>query len=152
MQSSLQFSLVLGTVGRTDELGRMLDSLCRQTHRNFEVILVDQNPGPELDDLRASYDSRIAIRHVRARLYFGWSRFNKFNRPARCHVAGRRPNRWFSHENWQSGQGCSSRSRYGRRRRLSRRNRSWGYDHRHGKSTSVARLRTLVDASIGEQQ
>ncbi len=67
MQSPLQFSLVLGTVGRTDELGRMLDSLCRQTHRNFEVILVDQNPGPELDDLRNVYESRIALRHVRAR-------------------------------------------------------------------------------------
>lgn len=66
MQSSLAFSLVIGTVGRTDELGRMLDSLCRQTHRNFEVILVDQNPGGELDEVRSRYEAEMPIRHVRA--------------------------------------------------------------------------------------
>lgn len=66
MQCPFAFSLVLGTVGRTDELGRMFDSLCRQTYRNFEVILVDQNPGGELDEVRSLFDGQVSIRHVRA--------------------------------------------------------------------------------------
>jgi GT2 family glycosyltransferase len=37
------FDLVVATVDRTDELGRLLSSLEAQTHRNFRVLLVDQN-------------------------------------------------------------------------------------------------------------
>jgi glycosyltransferase involved in cell wall biosynthesis len=42
------FDLVVGTLGRVDELGRLLDSLEGQTYRSFRVIVVDQN-----DDGRA---------------------------------------------------------------------------------------------------
>jgi GT2 family glycosyltransferase len=42
------FDLVVGTVGRVDELNRLLDSLERQTYRSFRVLVVDQN-----DDGRA---------------------------------------------------------------------------------------------------
>ena len=37
------FDLVVATVGRTDELARLFESLDRQTHRGFRVLLVDQN-------------------------------------------------------------------------------------------------------------
>jgi glycosyltransferase involved in cell wall biosynthesis len=37
------FDLVVATVGRVDELARFLDSLERQTHRDFRVLVVDQN-------------------------------------------------------------------------------------------------------------
>jgi glycosyltransferase involved in cell wall biosynthesis len=37
------FDLVVATVGRTAELGRFLDSLNAQTHRDFRVLVVDQN-------------------------------------------------------------------------------------------------------------
>lgn len=39
----LSFDLVVATVGRTDEVRHLLESLQRQTHRHFRVLLVDQN-------------------------------------------------------------------------------------------------------------
>ena len=39
----MTFDLVVATVGRVDELARFLDSLERQTHRDFRVLVVDQN-------------------------------------------------------------------------------------------------------------
>jgi GT2 family glycosyltransferase len=41
------FDLVVATVGRVEELARFLESLERQTHRDFRVLVVDQN-----DDVR----------------------------------------------------------------------------------------------------
>ncbi|HVL75549.1 MAG TPA: glycosyltransferase family A protein [Noviherbaspirillum sp.] len=59
-------SLILATVGRTDELDRLFESLAAQTYPNFEVIAVDQNEDdrllPHLE--RARYLG-IAVRHVR---------------------------------------------------------------------------------------
>jgi glycosyltransferase involved in cell wall biosynthesis len=59
-------SLVLATVGRTDQLDRLFDSFASQTYSNFEVIVVDQNPDqrllPHIE--RAKYLG-IAIRHLR---------------------------------------------------------------------------------------
>lgn len=37
------FSLVLATVGRTDQLERLITSLAIQTEKNFELLLIDQN-------------------------------------------------------------------------------------------------------------
>ena len=64
--NTCKVSLVLATVGRTDELCRLIDSLVRQTFRNFEVILVDQN----LDDRLQSHVQRLddvgmALKHVK---------------------------------------------------------------------------------------
>lgn len=42
------FDLVLATVDRADEPARLLDSLRRQTHRDFRVLLVDQNEDDRL--------------------------------------------------------------------------------------------------------
>lgn len=59
-------SLVLATVGRTDELGRLFDSLVAQTHVNFEVVVVDQNSDdrllPHLE--RARYLG-VTVRHLK---------------------------------------------------------------------------------------
>lgn len=59
-------SLILATVGRTDELGRLFESLAAQTYANFEVVVVDQNDDarlvPHLE--RARYLG-ITLRHIR---------------------------------------------------------------------------------------
>ncbi|NEX62732.1 glycosyltransferase family 2 protein [Noviherbaspirillum galbum] len=60
------FSLILATVGRTDELDRMFVSLAAQTLHDFEVVVVDQNADdrlkPHLDRARSL---GIALRHIR---------------------------------------------------------------------------------------
>jgi glycosyltransferase involved in cell wall biosynthesis len=45
------FDLVVATVDRADQLGRLLVSLDAQTHRNLRVLLVDQNQDDRLDDV-----------------------------------------------------------------------------------------------------
>jgi glycosyltransferase involved in cell wall biosynthesis len=45
------FDLVVATLGRVDELGRFLESLERQTHRAFRVLVVDQNEDDRIEPL-----------------------------------------------------------------------------------------------------
>lgn len=59
------FSLVLGTVERTDELSIFLDSLDAQVYRNFELILVDQNQDDRLSSILAPYTDRFPLVHLR---------------------------------------------------------------------------------------
>jgi glycosyltransferase involved in cell wall biosynthesis len=63
--SAIRFSLVLATVGRTDTLHRFLASLTTQTFRNYELILVDQNPDDRLGALLEQW--RASVRCVRIR-------------------------------------------------------------------------------------
>lgn len=59
-------SLILATVGRTDELARLFDSLAAQTFNRFEVIVVDQNEDnrlqPHLDRARSL---GVRLRHLK---------------------------------------------------------------------------------------
>jgi len=48
------FDLVVATVGRTDELAGLLDSLRAQTHREFRVVVVDQNDDDRVEPLLAA--------------------------------------------------------------------------------------------------
>lgn len=50
------FDLVVATVGRVAELGRLLDSLAAQTHRAFRVLVVDQNEDDRLATTLARAD------------------------------------------------------------------------------------------------
>jgi glycosyltransferase involved in cell wall biosynthesis len=59
------FSLVVCSVGRRDQVVRLLESLRRQTFRSFEVVLVDQNEDGRLDDLVDRF-ADLPILHVRA--------------------------------------------------------------------------------------
>lgn len=45
---SLRASLVMATLGRVAEIDRCVDSLAAQTRRDFELIVVDQNPDDRL--------------------------------------------------------------------------------------------------------
>jgi glycosyltransferase involved in cell wall biosynthesis len=43
------FDLVVATLGRVDELGRLLESLEAQTHHSFRVLVVDQNADERIE-------------------------------------------------------------------------------------------------------
>lgn len=65
------FDLVVATVDRVDQLGRLLASLDPQTHPAFRVLLVDQNEDDRLDPL---LESRPALEVVRLHAPRGLSR------------------------------------------------------------------------------
>lgn len=44
----MKLSLIMATVGRSVDVGLMIDSLANQTDRNFELIIVDQNQDDRL--------------------------------------------------------------------------------------------------------
>jgi glycosyltransferase involved in cell wall biosynthesis len=60
----MRFSLILATVDRTGEVERFLQSLDSQTHRDFELIVVDQNDDDRLVPLLRLYEGRFPIKHL----------------------------------------------------------------------------------------
>jgi glycosyltransferase involved in cell wall biosynthesis len=54
------FDLVVATIDRVDELGRLLESLERQTHQDFRVLVADQNEDDRVE--------RVLERHPSLRL------------------------------------------------------------------------------------
>ena len=62
----MKFSLVAATLGRVTELARLLVSLDQQTFRDFELIVVDQNPDDRLTPIVAAHAESYPLRHLRA--------------------------------------------------------------------------------------
>ncbi len=60
----MKFSLIVATLNRKDELEKLFLSLCRQTFRSFEVIIVDQN-SDLIDDIVAVYEKHLDIVHIK---------------------------------------------------------------------------------------
>lgn len=58
------FSLIVCSVDRFDQLERLFTSLATQIHRDFEVILVDQNPDDRLMPLVERFSPSYAIRRI----------------------------------------------------------------------------------------
>lgn len=61
----MRFSLILGTVERTEDLKLSLAALDAQTHKDFELIVVDQNPDERLAPILAPYEDRFPLLHLR---------------------------------------------------------------------------------------
>lgn len=61
-------SMVASTLGRSDEMTRLLDSLCAQDDDDFELIVVDQNADDRLVPVLAPYLDKLSIKHVRTDL------------------------------------------------------------------------------------
>lgn len=57
----MKFSLVVATLGRYSELDILLQSLVEQTHKDFEVIIVDQNADIDLKPLVQKYEQSICL-------------------------------------------------------------------------------------------
>jgi len=59
-------SLILATIGRTQEVARLVDSLLAQTDRRFDLIVVDQNPDDRLAPyIRMAQEGGLDVRHER---------------------------------------------------------------------------------------
>jgi glycosyltransferase involved in cell wall biosynthesis len=58
------FDLVVATVGRAEELGRLFDSLEAQSHQSFRVVVVDQNEDDRVDPVLAG--RRFDVLHLRS--------------------------------------------------------------------------------------
>jgi glycosyltransferase involved in cell wall biosynthesis len=56
-----RFSLVVATLGRTDELKTLLTSLTQQGFSNYEVILVDQNDDDRVRVLSDEFTGRLPL-------------------------------------------------------------------------------------------
>ena len=65
-RSQPQFSLVLSTKDRTSELRAFLESLDRQTVRDFELIVSDQNIDNRLTAVLKPFCDRFAVKYVRS--------------------------------------------------------------------------------------
>ncbi|HEX6664734.1 MAG TPA: glycosyltransferase family A protein [Gaiellaceae bacterium] len=63
----MTFDLVVATVGRVAELERLLASLEVQTHKDFRVLVVDQNDDERVEPILPAH-SLLEIDHVRAPL------------------------------------------------------------------------------------
>src|ERR1700688_2110346 len=59
------FSVIIPTIGRTEELHKMLRSLADQRPADFEVIVVDQNEDDRVDRLLSTLAAEVTVSHVR---------------------------------------------------------------------------------------
>ena len=61
----MKFSLIMATLGRSDETEIFLHSLDLQDYRNFELIIVDQNEENILESIIDKYRDKFHIKHIR---------------------------------------------------------------------------------------
>ncbi len=62
----MRFSLVMGTYGRDEVLRCFLESLKKQTYRDFKLIIVDQNTDYRVKQICDEYSSDFEIQYLRA--------------------------------------------------------------------------------------
>jgi len=62
----VKVSLILPTIGRTDEAACFLTSLTEQTYSEFEVVVVDQNPDDRLLPIVGNFGSQFTIKYLRS--------------------------------------------------------------------------------------
>jgi len=61
----MKISLVLATLGKDKELADFLKSLQRQTYKNFELIIIDQNKDGKIDAIVRPFTSCFEVMHVK---------------------------------------------------------------------------------------
>ena len=66
VMTPILFSLVMSSLGRTEEIPRLFDSLIAQTCQDFELIVVDQNDDDRLDSILDDYADRLPLCRIRS--------------------------------------------------------------------------------------
>ncbi|MBQ7158829.1 MAG: glycosyltransferase family 2 protein [Treponema sp.] len=61
-----EISLITATYGRTAEIPRLLDSLVRQSFKDFELIIVDQNEHDEVAQIVQRYAHTLSISYIKS--------------------------------------------------------------------------------------
>tara|TARA_R110002073_G_scaffold279026_1_gene443070 strand:+ start:347514 stop:348359 length:846 start_codon:yes stop_codon:yes gene_type:complete len=64
----MKFSIIIATLNRIEEPLLMLDSLTKQTMKDFEVLLIDQNDDDILKKALERYVNVLPIKHIRTTL------------------------------------------------------------------------------------
>lgn len=59
----MKFSLIIPTLGRTEELEDLLHSISKQSYKDFEVIIVDQNGNGLIDEICNKFKSEFTLIH-----------------------------------------------------------------------------------------
>ncbi len=56
-----KFSIIIPVYNRPDELDELLDSLCKQTNKNFEVVIVEDGSKNKCDTVVEKYNTKLDI-------------------------------------------------------------------------------------------
>lgn len=61
----VKVSLIMATIGRTEEIRLFLNALNAQTYRNFELIIIDQNLDDRLTYILSEFVEKFTIIHIK---------------------------------------------------------------------------------------
>lgn len=59
-------SLIMPTLNRYDDIYLLMDSLEKQTYKNFELIVVDQNQNDKVKEIVDKYSDKLDIKYVKS--------------------------------------------------------------------------------------
>jgi glycosyltransferase involved in cell wall biosynthesis len=91
-----RFSLVVATIGRTNELRRLLESLTQQEFSDYEVILVDQNSDDRLQDVLNEFVERVPLIRISSPKGVSRARNNGFQKASGEIIAFPDDDCWYS--------------------------------------------------------
>ncbi|MDK2562979.1 glycosyltransferase family 2 protein [Romboutsia sedimentorum] len=59
-------SLVMPTLNRYDDIDLLMQSLQRQTYKNFELIVIDQNDNNKVEEIVNKYKDEIVVKYIKS--------------------------------------------------------------------------------------
>lgn len=59
-------SLVMPTLNRYDDIDLLMQSFKRQTYKNFELIVIDQNDNNKVEEIVSKYKNDIVVKYIKS--------------------------------------------------------------------------------------